>query len=132
MEVKAVADEKVQTMQSTKVTSTESSVSETVAALKGIPTKEELINLLKTEVVKVTFTKLNGDERVMPCTLIESFLPPAKKDDPITQKKVREISDAVVAVWAIESKGFRSFRYDRVKAVEVMPYGNGTEDTANY
>ena len=109
-----------------------STVADTVAAIKGIPTKEELYDLLKKEVVEVTFTKLNGEERKMPCTLIESFLPPAKKDDPITQKKVREVSDKVIAVWAIESKGFRSFRYDRVKNVKVMQYGNGTEDTANY
>jgi len=102
-----------------------STVADTVATLKGIPTREELVNLLKKEVVEVTFTKLNGEERKMPCTLIESMLPPAKKDDPITQKKVREISDKVIAVWAIESKGFRSFRYDRVKKVEVIPYGNG-------
>jgi hypothetical protein len=107
-------------------------VADTVATLKGIPTKEELYKLLQKEVVEVTFTKLNGDERKMPCTLIESFLPPAKKDDAITQKKVREISDKVIAVWALESKGFRSFRYDRVKNIEVMQYGNGTEDTANY
>lgn len=111
---------------------TDSSVSETVAALKGIPTQEDLMELLRKEVVEVTFTKLNGEERKMPCTLIPNMLPPAKKDDPITQKKVREISDKVIAVWAIESKGFRSFRYDRVKKVEVIPYGNGTEDTANY
>ena len=109
-----------------------SQVADTVATLKGIPTKEELYKLLQKEVVEVTFTKLNGDERKMPCTLIESFLPPAKKDDAITQKKVREISDKVIAVWALESKGFRSFRYDRVKNIEVMQYGNGTEDTANY
>ena len=113
-------------------TKSQTSVSDTVAALKGIPTKEELYDLLKKEVVEVTFTKLNGDERKMPCTLVESFLPPAKKDDPLSQKKVREISDKVIAVWAIESKGFRSFRYDRVKEVKVLPYGNGTEDTANY
>ena len=56
----------------------------------------------------------------MPCTLIESFLPPAKKDDAITQKKVREISDKVVAAWAVESNGFRSFRYDNVTAIEVV------------
>jgi len=97
-----------------------SQVADTVAAIKGIPTKEELYNLLKNEIVEITFTKLNGEERVMPCTLQESFLPPAKKDDPLTQKKVREISDKVIAVWAIESKGFRSFRYDRVKNVKVM------------
>lgn len=128
-----MVEEKVQMMQDTKITSTESSVGETVASLKGIPTKEELIKLLETEVVEVTFTKLNGDERNMPCTLIPNMLPPAKKDDPLTQKKVRNISDKVIAVWAIESKGFRSFRYDRVSKVEVMRYGNGGgEDEANY
>lgn len=91
-----------------------------IADQKGIPTKDELYELLKKEVVEITFTKLNGDERVMPCTLIESFLPPAKKDDPLTQKKVREISEAVIPVWALESKAFRSFRYDRVKSVKVL------------
>ena len=91
-----------------------------VAEKKGIPTREELVQLLKENVVEVTFTKLNGDERVMPCTLKEDLLPPAKKDDPITQKKVREVSEAVIPVWAIESKGFRSFRYDRVKKVTVL------------
>ena len=94
-----------------------------VAHLKGIPTKDELLKLLKENVLEITFTKLNGDERVMPCTLVESYLPPAKKDDPITQKKVREISDAVIPVWAIESKGFRSFRYDRVKSVKILEMG---------
>ena len=97
-----------------------SQVADTVAALKGIPTREELLELLRKEVAVVTFKKLNGDERTMPCTLIESFLPPAKKDDPITQKKVREVSDKVCPVWAIESKGFRSFRYDRVTNIEVI------------
>ena len=109
-----------------------SQVADTVAALKGIPTREELFDLLQKEVVEVTFTKLNGDERVMPCTLIESFLPPSKKDDPLTQKKGRNIADKVIAVWALESKGFRSFRYDRISKVRVVEYGNGTENGANY
>ena len=95
-------------------------VADTVAALKGIPTREELMELLQKEVAIVTFKKLNGDERVMPCTLIPQFLPPAKKDDAITQKKVREVSDKVCAVWAVEAKGFRSFRYDRVTNVEII------------
>jgi hypothetical protein len=95
-------------------------VAETVATIKGIPTREELMELLQKEVAVVTFKKLNGDERKMPCTLIPDFLPPAKKDDAITQKKVREVSDKVCAVWAVESKGFRSFRYDRVTKVEVI------------
>ena len=95
-------------------------VEEYIADQKGIPTKAELYELLKNNIVEVTFTKLNGDERIMPCTLQESYLPPATKDDAITQKKVREISDAVVAAWAIESNGFRSFRYDRIKSVKLV------------
>ena len=81
-----------------------STVESTVASLKGIPTRDELMETLRKEVVEVTFLKLNGDERKMPCTLIASFLPPAKKDDAITQKKVREVSDKVCAVWAVEAK----------------------------
>ena len=95
-------------------------VSDTVAALKGIPTRDDLMETLRKEIVEVTFLKLDGDERKMPCTLITSFLPPAKKEDPLTQKKVREVSDKVCAVWAVEAKGFRSFRYDRVTKVEVI------------
>ena len=122
MEVKVINEEKVQTMTSTGKDGIESLVSETIASLKGIPTREELINLLKENVVEVTFLKLDGDERVMPCTLIESYLPPARKEDPMTQKKIREITDKVVSVWAVESKAFRSFRYDRVKSVKVIDY----------
>ena len=95
-------------------------VQDTVAALKGIPTKEELMEMLRKEVVEVTFLKLDGEERKMPCTLMPGWLPAATKEDPLTQKKVREISDKVVAVWAVESNGFRSFRYDRVTKVEVL------------
>ena len=100
-------------------------VQETVANLKGIPTRDELIKLLQKEIVEVTFTKLNGDERIMPCTLVKSFFPDPKKE--ATQK-----NDKVIAVWAIESKGFRSFRYDRVKSIKLLEYGNGTEAGANY
>lgn len=88
-------------------------VEATIADLKGIPTRDKLIELLQKEVVEVTFTKLDGDERVMPCTLIESYFPDPKKE--ASQK-----NDKVVAVWAVESQGFRSFRYDRVKSIKVL------------
>ena len=78
------------------------------------------MEMLRKEVVEVTFLKLDGDERKMPCTLKPSLLPAVAKEDPLTQKKVREISDKVIAVWAPGSNGFRSFRYDRVTKVEVL------------
>lgn len=120
MEEKAVEEEKVQTMQSTETTTTESLVSETVASLKGIPTKPDLKNLLEQNVVVVDFTKLNGDKRVMTCTLREDMKPRATKDDTMSQKKVREVSDAVVSVWDVNAKGWRSFRYDRINTVDIV------------
>jgi hypothetical protein len=95
-------------------------VSETVAALKGIPTKTDLKNLLEQNVLTVDFTKLDGDKRVMTCTLREDMKPAATKTDPLSQKKVRETSDAVVSVWDVNAQGWRSFRYDRVNAVDIV------------
>jgi len=112
-------EEKAQTMKNTETAGTES-LETKIAEMRGIPTKDELLTMLKQKVVEVTFTKLDGEERVMPCTLLESYLPPAKKNEPITQKKVREISDKVVVAWAVESKGFRSFRYDRIKNIKPL------------
>jgi hypothetical protein len=120
MEVKVTNEEKEQMMQSTETTTTESLVSETVATLKGIPTKADLKNLLEQNVLVVDFTKLNGDKRVMTCTLREDIKPAATKDDSISQKAVREVSDAVVSVWDVNAKGWRSFRYDRINSTEVV------------
>jgi hypothetical protein len=115
-----MVDEKAQTMQNTQKDGTESLVSETIATLKGIPTKEELKLLLSQNVLTVDFTKLNGDKRVMTCTLREDIKPAATKADPLSQKKVREVSDAVVSVWDVNAKGWRSFRYERINAVDIV------------
>lgn len=115
-----MVEEKVETMTNTETTGTEFSVSETVASLKGIPTKADLKNLLDQNVVVVDFTKLNGDKRIMTCTLREDMKPPATKTDTMSQKKVREISDAVVSVWDVNAKGWRSFRYDRINTIEIV------------
>jgi len=95
-------------------------MNEKIAKLKGIPTKEELYKLLEEEVLEVTFIKLDGDKRVMTCTLKEDIKPKATKTDPLSQEKVRKISDKVVSVWDVNAKGWRSFRYERVEKVEKV------------
>jgi len=119
-EEKVVEEEKAQTTTNTETTGTQSLVSETVATLKGIPTKADLKFQLEQNVVVVDFTKLNGDKRVMTCTLREDMKPRATKTDTMSQKAVREISDAVVSVWDVNAKGWRSFRYDRINAVNIV------------
>lgn len=81
--------------------------------------RNALLEQLKANVLEVTFTKLNGDRRVMTCTLIADRLPPAKQEDPMSQKKIRELNEAVVSVWDINANGWRSFRLDRVESVVV-------------
>jgi len=120
MEVKEVEEEKVQTMQNTETTGTQFSVSETVASLKGIPTKTDLKNLLDQNVVVVDFNKISGDKRVMTCTLREDMKPPATKTETISQKKVRAMTDTVISVWDVNAKGWRSFRYDRINSVDIV------------
>ena len=110
-------------------------VADTVAALKGIPTREELLETLGNEIVDVTFKKFSGDERKMKCTLIPSMLPPAQRDDKLSQTKIRNLEEKTIVVWAIdiEPSAWRSFRYDRITKVVVDKYyGNGHEDGANY
>ena len=81
---------------------------------------KEIVSLIKESVQKVTFTKVNGDKRVMTCTLQENMIPPAQKGDAITQKKVREYDDRVVAVWDLKAKGFRSFRVANVVDISIV------------
>lgn len=76
--------------------------------------KNNIIDKLKNGEVVVEFTKLNGDYRKMTCTLKEGIVPPAKKDDSVTQKKVREINPNVCVVYDVNSAGWRSFRWDSV------------------
>ena len=97
-----------------------SKVANTVATLKGIPLKEDLKNLLEQNVLTIDFLKLNGDRRIMTCTLRDDMKPRATKADPMSQKAVREVSDAVVSVWDVNARGWRSFRYDRVNAVDIV------------
>ena len=115
-----MAEEREQMTENTQKDGTESLVSETIATLKGIPTKEDLKLLLSQNVLTVDFTKLDGDKRVMTCTLREDMKPAATKADPLSQKKVREVSDAVVSVWDVNAKGWRSFRYERINAVDIV------------
>ena len=48
-------------------------------------TREEIKNKLLANVVAVTFTKVNGDTRLLNCTLKSDLLPPVTKKVPLVQ-----------------------------------------------
>jgi hypothetical protein len=76
--------------------------------------REYMIGELQQRVCRVIFKKVNGEERDMMCTLIEDVLPDAKKDDPISQKKVRAINDEVIVAFDTLKGAYRSFRVENV------------------
>jgi len=85
-------------------------------------TKEELNELLHVDVLTVTFTKKDGTERVMRCTLRADLLPPlveAKEGD--VPKKKKKVNEAVIPVYDMEAKAFRSFRFDSIKEIQSSP-----------
>ncbi len=95
-------------------------VKDKVAELKGIPTRDALMEKLENEVLEVTFLKINGDKRIMTCTLKDDIKPKATKTDSMSQKAVRTVSDKVCSVWDINAKGWRSFRYDNVQEIKTV------------
>ena len=67
--------------------------------------RDELERKLKSSIMEVTFNKINGDKRIMTCTLHPSHSLPAtkkKKKDPLTQEKIRKINEEVMSVWGIQ------------------------------
>lgn len=80
--------------------------------------KSNVVHMLHNNVVTVTFTKLNGDERVMKCTLLPEYLPASVIIDGRTIVNEDEGRNNV-AVWDIDAAGWRSFRVDSVKTLSV-------------
>jgi hypothetical protein len=67
---------------------------------------------LKTGVVTVEFTKKDGTQRTMKCTLQESYLPKSEANT-ITKAQTVE-SPQSLSVWDVDANGWRAFRYDSV------------------
>jgi hypothetical protein len=81
-------------------------------------TRDGLIDMLKNNVVVVTFTKVNGDERVMTCTLQASHIPnaPTQKGELVVEKKS---NSNTVSAWDVNANGWRSFRVENVKSISM-------------
>jgi len=81
--------------------------------------RAQLTEMLTQGIVEVTFTKISGETRTMPCTLKPGIVPPAKAEDPASQKRVRELNEAVMVAWCTDRQEWRSFRLDNVLSVSI-------------
>jgi acyl-ACP thioesterase len=79
--------------------------------------KEEIVAALKANVCTVTFTKVNGETRTMPCTLKEDIVPVYERKTPVKEDTAKE--SATLSVWCTDKSAWRSFRVDSVTNLEI-------------
>jgi hypothetical protein len=79
-------------------------------------TRNWLRDLLKSEVVTLTFTKKDGTQREMVATLSEARIPKSEKST--ESAGTRKYSDEAQPVYDIEAEGWRSFRWDSLSKLE--------------
>jgi hypothetical protein len=77
--------------------------------------KVQLADLLKLYEAKVTFTKKDGTERVMKCTLKSDIVIPHEK----TTERVKVPNDDLLPVWDMEASGWRTITVPNILTVEI-------------
>ena len=92
---------------------------EQLVKIKTIELKNNMIKELKNNICTVTFTKKDGTERVMNCTLQQELLPITEEKE-VTKKKV--INPDILAVYEIDN-GWHSFRIDSVTSFVIKVMG---------
>lgn len=84
--------------------------------------REDLLKDLKQHVAEVTFTKVNGEQRVMRCTLDTRYMP-AYDEKYLEEQHQKKENQEVIAVWDLHANAWRSFRVDSVQYVQIIDGG---------
>ena len=79
-------------------------------------TKQSVSELARDNIIRVTFTKSDGTERVMVCSLMEQFLPPMMEDSETMTKD----NPNILAVMDLVARSWRSFRINSIIHVEKV------------
>jgi hypothetical protein len=82
--------------------------------------RDYIVEQLRHKIADIDFVKSDGTLRTLKCTLRGDLLPaPSAKPLIDTLKKPRVDNPEVIAVWDLESEGWRSFRIDSVQSVTI-------------
>ena len=76
--------------------------------------KQWLTGVLRTQILTVVFTKKDGTERVMKCTLKSDVVVPYEQKT--ERKKVQ--NEEIVSVWDVEKSAWRSFNIRTINEVK--------------
>lgn len=80
--------------------------------------RNDYLTLLRDNICVVTFTKRDGTERVMRCTLKTEHLPKISVESVSESKPVRKTNLNTVSVWDMDKNAWRGFTVDSVKTIK--------------
>ena len=84
--------------------------------------RSQVKDVLVKDLVEVTFTKINGDERIMTCTLQPDTLPKVVvKEGEEKKERVIKNPEKSLAVYDTKAEGWRSFLIRNIKSVNTTP-----------
>ena len=84
--------------------------------------RSQVKDVLVQDIVEVTFTKINGDERVMTWTLQPDNLPKqVVKEGEEKKERVIKNPENSLAVFDTKADGWRSFLIRNIKSVNTSP-----------
>jgi hypothetical protein len=81
--------------------------------------KKMLKSFLSHNKVQVTFTKVNGDTRIMNCTLNEDLIP-VKLDKSVYEPKNKADNPNTIAVYDLDKNAWRSFRIENIIETKLL------------
>lgn len=79
--------------------------------------REHITDMLRESICEVTFTKINGEIRIMPCTL-KSDIVPLKTIKEGDEEKTKKVNLDNLSVWCTDKNEWRSFKIANVIKVE--------------
>lgn len=81
--------------------------------------RQATLDVLRQKEMVVHFTKKNGEERIMTCTLSPNFIPEDNLPKGTSTKEPKPLAEQTAcSVYDIEAKGWRSFLWDNVTEIK--------------
>lgn len=82
-------------------------------------TRQSLTEMLHKGECQINFTKINGEQREMYCTLDPKLIPVDKMAKTASDEGKKSINENVLNVWSLDKNDWRSFRISNVTAAEM-------------
>lgn len=81
--------------------------------------RQAVLELLRENILEVTFTKKSGEQRIMTCTLDPDVLRAHIDDKYSSDLKESQTDRSNCVVWDLKAQAWRSFLWDNITDFEI-------------